>query len=224
MPNVTVRKSDGSSAGDVSLSETLFAAKHNLGLMYQAVQVERTNSRQDTRNTKTRANVAGGGKKPYRQKGTGRARQGSISAPHYRHGGIVFGPHPRDLSAKMTKKARRVAILSALSAKAADEQIIVLDTLVMESHSTKQAASLLKALGVIGRALVVLPEVNLTIYKSFRNIPGVEVRVAPQFSVQDVLVAERIVIVQAALDRLDTVWGDKQPELLAETLAEEAAE
>jgi large subunit ribosomal protein L4 len=220
MPTITVRKSDGSSAGDVSLSETLFAAKSNLGLMYQAVQTERTNSRQDTRNTKTRAMVSGGGRKPYRQKGTGRARQGTISAPHYRHGGIVFGPHPRDLSAKMTKKARRVAILSALSAKAADDQIIVLDSLEMEFHSTKQAALLLESLGVKGRALIVLPEVDLTIYKSFRNIPGAEVRVAPQFSVQDVLVADRIIIVQSALDRLDTVWGDKQPEILAQEDAE----
>ena len=219
MPNVTVKKADGSSAGDVSLSETLFAANINIGLMHQAVQTERTNSRQDTRDTKTRAVVAGGGKKPYRQKGTGRARQGSITAPHYRHGGIVFGPHPRDLSVKMTKKARRAAIVSALSAKAADAQIIVLDALLMETHSTKQASALLKTLGITGRALIVLPDVNLTIYKSFRNIPGVEVRVAPQFSVQDVLAAEYVVIVRDALDRLETVWGDKRPEIVAEEAA-----
>jgi large subunit ribosomal protein L4 len=219
MPNVSVKKADGSSAGDVTLSDTLFGAAVKTGLMYQAVQTERTNSRQDTRNTKTRANVAGGGKKPYRQKGTGRARQGTISAPHYRHGGIVFGPHPRTLSLKMTKKARRAAILSALSAKAADEQIIILDTLTMENHSTKTAAALLNSLGVKGRALVVLPDVDLTIYKSFRNIPGVEVRVAPQFSVQDVLVADRIVIVRDALARLEAVWGEKEPQQTAEEAA-----
>lgn len=213
MPNVTLKKADGSSAGDVVLSETLFAAKINPGLLHQAVVTERTNSRQGTQSTKTRAVVAGGGRKPYRQKGTGRARQGSISAPHYRHGGIVFGPHPRELSSQMTKKARRVAILGALSAKAADDEIIVLDSLVMDTHSTKQAAALLKSLGVTGRALIVLPDVNLTIYKSFRNIPGAEVRVAPQFSVQDVLAAGRVVIVREALDRLEAVWGDKRPAL-----------
>ena len=216
MPNVTVRKADGSSAGDVVLSENLFAANINPGLLHQAVVTERTNARQDTRNTKTRAEVAGGGRKPYRQKGTGRARQGSISSPHYRHGGIVFGPHPRDLSKKMTKKARRAAVAGALSAKSADSAIIVLDTLTMDTHSTKQAAALLRTLGVTGRALVVLPDVNLTIYKSFRNIPGVEVRVAPQFSVQDVLEAGHIIILQDALAKLDAVWGNKQPELQAE--------
>ena len=211
MPNVTVKQADGSSAGDVVLSETLFGANVNPGLLHQAVVAERTNARQDTRDTKTRAAVAGGGRKPYRQKGTGRARQGSITAPHYRHGGIVFGPHPRDLSKKMSKKARRAALVGALSVKAQSEQIIVLDSLTMDTHSTKQAATLLRALGVTGRALVVLPDVNLTIYKSFRNIPGVEVRVAPQFSVQDVLEAGHIVIVQGALDKLDAVWGDKRP-------------
>lgn len=207
MPDTILRKADGSSGGNVSLSEKLFSAKINLGLMHQAVVNEATNSRQDTRDTKTRAEVAGGGRKPYRQKGTGRARQGTISAPHYRHGGIVFGPHPRDLSARLPKKARRAALASALTSKAGDGAIIVLDSLTMENHSTKTAATLLKTLGVTGKALVVIPDVNLTIYKSFRNIPGVEVRVAPAFSVRDVLDAERIVITQGALDKLDAVYG-----------------
>lgn len=207
MPETILKKSDGSSGGNVSLSEKLFHAKINPGLMHQAVVNEATNSRQDTRDTKTRAEVAGGGRKPYRQKGTGRARQGTISAPHYRHGGIVFGPHPRDLSSKLPKKARRAALASALSTKAADDAILVLDSLTMDTHSTKTAASLLKTLGVTGKALVVLPETDLTIYKSFRNIPGVTVRVAPAFSVRDVLDAERIVITQGALDKLDAVYG-----------------
>lgn len=207
MPNTTIRKADGTSGGDVVLSPSIFAAKINMGLMHQAVLAELTNSRQDTRNTKTRGEVAGGGRKPYRQKGTGRARQGTISAPHYRHGGIVFGPHPRDLSAQLPKKARRAAIFSALSSKVADDAVIVLDSLTMEEHSTKTAAGLLKALGVTGKALLVLPDVNLTIYKSFRNIPGLEVRVAPQFSTKDVLDAERIIIVQDALAKIDSVWG-----------------
>lgn len=207
MPNTTIRKADGTSGGDVVLSPSIFAAKINMGLMHQAVQAELTNSRQDTRNTKTRGQVAGGGRKPYRQKGTGRARQGTISAPHYRHGGIVFGPHPRDLSANLPKKARRAAIFSALSSKVADDIVIVLDSLTMDTHSTKTAVALLKALGVAGKTLLVLPDVNLTIYKSFRNIPGVEIRIAPQFSTKDVLDAERIIIVQGALEKINSVWG-----------------
>lgn len=220
MPETLLRKADGTSGGNISLSETLFSAKINPGLMHQAVVNEATNTRQDTRNTKTRAEVAGGGRKPYRQKGTGRARQGTISAPHYRHGGIVFGPHPRDLSAKLPKKARRAALVSALTTKADDGTIIVLDTISMESHSTKAASALLKLLGVTGKALIVLPETNLTIYKSFRNIPGITVRVAPAFSVRDVLDANQIVMTQGALEKLDAVYG-KESSAEAPTEAEE---
>ena len=215
MPETTLRKADGSNGGNVSLSDTLFSAKINPGLMHQAVVNEATNSRQDTRDTKTRAEVAGGGRKPYRQKGTGRARQGTISAPHYRHGGIVFGPHPRDLSAKLPKKARRAALASALTTKAEDGVIVVLDALQMETHSTKTAAALLATLGITGKAMIVLAETNLTIYKSFRNIPGITVRVAPAFSVRDVLDANQIVMTQAALDKLDAVYGKSETESTA---------
>lgn len=212
MPETTLRKADGSNGGNVSLSDKLFSAKINPGLMHQAVVNEATNSRQDTRDTKTRAEVAGGGRKPYRQKGTGRARQGTISAPHYRHGGIVFGPHPRDLSAKLPKKARRAALASALTTKADDGVIVILDVLQMDTHSTKTAAALLKTLGITGKALIVLDQTNLTIYKSFRNIPGITVRVAPAFSVRDVLDANQIVITQAALDKLNAVYGMSETE------------
>jgi large subunit ribosomal protein L4 len=208
--SATVKKSDGSASGTVVLSDKIFGAKISTGLMHQAVLAEAINTRQDTRNTKTRGVVAGGGRKPYRQKGTGRARQGSITAPHYRHGGIVFGPHPRDLSAKLPKKARRVAILSALSAKAADGSVTVLDSLKFEKISTKSAATLLKSLGVTGKALVVVPTLDVTVYKSFRNIPGVEVRVAPAFSVRDVLDAGQVLIVKDALQTLETTWGGSE--------------
>jgi len=210
MPTTTIRKADGTNGGDLVLSDAIFSKPINIGLMHQAVLNEAVNSRQDTRNTKTRADVAGGGRKPYKQKGTGRARQGTISAPHYRHGGIVFGPHPRDLSAKLPKKARRVAVASALSAKLADGAVLILDTLSMDTHSTKTAALLLKSLNATGKTLIVLPEVNLTIYKSFRNIPGIEVCVAPQFSVRDILDAQTIIIVQGALDTLNAIWDKKQ--------------
>ena len=175
MPETILRKADGTSGGNVSLSEKLFSAKINTGLMHQAVVNEATNSRQDTRDTKTRAEVAGGGRKPYRQKGTGRARQGTISAPHYRHGGIVFGPHQRDLSAKLPKKARRAALASALIHQSGGRCDHRSGQPEMDTHSTKTAAALLETLGVTGKALIVLPDVNLTIYKSFRNIPGVQV-------------------------------------------------
>lgn len=207
MPNTIIKKADGTSGGNLVLSESLFGAKINIGLMHQAVMNEFTNRRQDTRNTKTRADVAGGGRKPYRQKGTGRARQGTISAPHYRHGGIVFGPHPRDLSAKLPKKARRAAIVSALTAKAADDVVVVLDDLLIDSPSTKTAANLLKTLGLSGKVLVLLADVSSIIYKSFRNIPGIEVRVAPAFSVKDVLDAEHILVTRAAVEKLDGVYG-----------------
>jgi large subunit ribosomal protein L4 len=207
MPNATLRKTDGQAAGSVVLSDRIFAAKVDRNLMHLAVQAERTNSRQDTRGTKTRGDVAGGGKKPYRQKGTGRARQGTISAPHYRHGGIVFGPHPRNLHSKLPKKARRIAILSALSAKLDAGHVIVLDTLQFDAISTKTAANVLRSLEISGRTLIVLPAVDQTVYKSFRNIPNVEVRVAPAFSVQDVIGANHIVIAQQALATLDNVWG-----------------
>jgi large subunit ribosomal protein L4 len=205
--SAAVKKSDGSSSGSVVLSDKIFGAKIVTGLMHRAVLNEAINSRQDTRNTKTRGDVAGGGKKPYRQKGTGRARQGSISSPHYRHGGIVFGPHPRDLSSKLPKKARRVAILSALSAKAAEGSVTILDALKFDKISTKSAAILLKSLGVDGKALIVVPANDTTIYKSFRNIQGVEVRVAPAFSVRDVIDAGQVLIVKEALQTLETTWG-----------------
>ncbi|MEO7719863.1 MAG: 50S ribosomal protein L4 [Capsulimonas sp.] len=207
MPNATLKKQDGASAGSVVLSDKLFGAKVTPGLMHQAVLNEATNSRQDTRNTKTRGEVAGGGRKPYKQKGTGRARQGTISAPHYRHGGIVFGPHPRDLSAKLPKKARRAAVASALTVKASEGVVTVIEALTFDTISTKTAAAFLAGLGITGKTLVILGEHTPVIYKSFRNIPGIEVRVAPAFSVRDVMDATQIVIVKSALDVLNAQFG-----------------
>jgi large subunit ribosomal protein L4 len=146
-----------------------------------------------------------------------RAADASRIAPHYRHGGIVFGPHPRNLSAHLPKKARRVALLSALTAKANDDAIVVLESMGLDAISTKAAAALLVNLGVSGKTMVVLPEHTPTIYKSFRNIKNVQVRVVPAFSVQDVLDAEQIVFVQAALDKLNVLYGK-------DTREEEAAE
>ena len=220
MPTTTVRKTDGTSGGSIVLNDRIFSAKIAKGLMHSAVKAEAVNTRQDTRNTKTRGEVAGGGRKPYRQKGTGRARQGTISAPHYRHGGLVFGPHPRNLESHLPKKARRAAILSALSAKAASEEIIILDQIEFDAISTKTAAALLKKLEITGKTLIIIPVHNPTIYKSFRNIPGVNVRVAPGFSVRDVLDTDQVVIVRGALDTLETLWDNGKNKSETEVIAE----
>jgi large subunit ribosomal protein L4 len=186
----------------------LFLEPIRMGLMHQAVHTELTNRRQGTHATKTRGQVSGGGRKPYRQKGTGRARQGTISAPHYRHGGIVFGPHPRDLSTTMPKKARRAALRSALASKAVDGCIVVVDSFGLSDIKTKQAARFLKALDVTGeKTLILTSQYDPIVYKSFRNIEGVQIRFAPSVSVRDILDAQRLVIQTAALETMERLWG-----------------
>lgn len=209
MPTITIKKSDGSGGGKVTLSDKLFAAKVNTGLIHQAVMAQRTNSRQGTQDTKTRGTVSHTTRKPYKQKGTGRARQGMTSAPHYRHGGIALGPHPRDLHADMPKKMRRAAIRSAISSKAASDSVHVVDAISMSSISTRAAAGLLKSLSLAGqRVLIVAAEYDQVVYKSFRNIPGVEVRFAPSFSAQDVVAADSLLFTRDALAKLEKAWGE----------------
>ncbi|MDR3710004.1 MAG: 50S ribosomal protein L4 [Capsulimonadaceae bacterium] len=203
MPTLDIKKKDGSGAGSVALSEKVFQAPVNKGLIFQAVQTETANSRQGTQSTKTRAIVHHTTRKPYKQKGTGRARQGMTSAPHYRHGGIALGPLPRDIVRDMPKKMRRAAIAGALSAKVADEAIQVIDSLSFEAISTKAAAGILKDLSLTGkRILIVVAKHDPVVYKSFRNIPNVEVRIAPGFSTRDVLAAETILFTKEALDKV----------------------
>ncbi|HEY3329665.1 MAG TPA: 50S ribosomal protein L4 [Capsulimonadaceae bacterium] len=203
MPTINIKKSDGSGAGSVALSDKIFAAPINKGLVYQAIQVHNDNSRQGTQSTKTRAIVHHSTRKPYKQKGTGRARQGMTSAPHYRHGGIALGPLPRDIHRDLPKKMRRAAINAVLSAKAADSQIEVIDTLAFDKISTKSAGQFLSGLSLTGkRVLIIIAQHDVTVYKSFRNIPKVEVRVAPAFSAKDALAAETIVFTREALDKI----------------------
>lgn len=208
MPQTTLTKSDGSGAGSVALSEKLFGANINKGLIHQAVLTEVANSRQGTQSTKTRGTVHHTTRKPYKQKGTGRARQGMTSAPHYRHGGVAMGPLPRNVQLSLPKKMRRAAIAAALTSKAQDDAIIVLESLNFEFISTKTAFSLLLQLGVAGKQiLLVIPENSPVIYKSFRNIPGVEVRIAPGFSTRDVLKAQAILFTQESLTKIESVWA-----------------
>lgn len=207
MANVSLRNMSGQPVGDVNLTGALFEAAPNVPLMHQAVVAEQANMRQGTHNTKTRAEVRGGGRKPFRQKGTGRARQGSINAPQYYHGGIVFGPSPRSYAKAFPKKMKQGAIKSAMSCRLADEAIVVVDELKLDKISTKIAAAFLTSIGVQGKALIVLDGMTDEIRKSFRNIPGVELRVAPAISVRDILNAKTIVMTRVAVEKLQEVFA-----------------
>jgi len=207
MPKISVRKMTGESAGKIELAGEVFEAAPNVPLMHQAVGAEQANARLGTADTKTRSEVRGGGKKPYRQKGTGRARQGTTSAPHYAHGGVAFGPHPRSYAQSLPKKMRRGAIKSALSARLADKAIVVLDDLTLDKISTKAMVGILDGLEAFGRTLLVLDAITDQIRLSSRNIPGVELRVAPAMSVRDVLNADKIIMTRAAVKKLQEVFA-----------------
>lgn len=210
MPTVVVKTVGGGTTGDITLSERVFGASRNIPLMHQAVRAELENSRQDTKNVPGRGDMLGGGKKPWRQKGTGRARQGSIIAPHWRKGGAAHGPHPRDLSHALPKKMRRAAIRAALSAKLADGELVVVDKLpIGETPSTKPVATLIgEVTSNAKKVLVIVEDVNDVVYKSVRNIGGVTVRVAPSFSTRDVIDGGIVVITKAAAAKIDATWGD----------------
>jgi large subunit ribosomal protein L4 len=218
MPTVAVKTRGGGSAGEVSLSERIWGAPRNIPLMHQAVRTEMQNSRQDTKNTKTRGDILGGGKKPWRQKGTGRARQGSIVAPHWRHGGVAHGPHPRDLGHQMPKKMRRAAIFSALSAKLADDELVIIDGLGLDRISTKAAAAFLAELGV-KKSLIILETPDDVAQKSLRNIAGVTLRVAPAFSTRDVVDGGTVIVTRGAVDKIEATWGDSGNGAAAEPAA-----
>ena len=205
MPEVAVKNSEGAEVGKIILSPQVFEIKPHASLMHQAVVAHLANRRSGTADTKTRAEVKGGGKKPFRQKGTGRARQGTIRAPHFKGGGVVFGPHPRDYDVDFPKKMRRHAIRSALSVKMAEGQIIVVDDLKMEAISTKQMVEMLEKLGVQGKTIIVLAEQNEIIKKSTKNVPWAVIRIAPAISTYDLLNAETIVFTKDALAKIEEV-------------------
>jgi len=207
MPKVSVRNMSGESVGEFDLKPEVFEVTPNVALMHQAVVAEEANARLGTASTKTRGEVSGGGAKPYRQKGTGRARQGSIRAPHYAHGGVVFGPHPRSYAKSLPKKMRRGALKSALSARLADGAVVVVDEIKLDGISTKRMASFLDSVEAFGRTLVVLDQITDEIKLSTRNIPGVELRLSPAISVREVLNADTIVMTRAAAEKLQEVFG-----------------
>lgn len=211
MPTVAIKSQGGASAGEIVLSERVFGAKRNIALIHQAVKAELENKRQGTKATLGRSDMDAGGAKPYKQKGTGRARQGSTVAPHYRHGGKALAFKPRDLGHAFPKKMRRGAIRAALSAKLEDGELIVVDDLPLGGViSTKTAAGFLNEVaGGVKKRLVVVESHGDVAIKSVRNIEGVTVRVAPEFSARDVVNGGTLVITRAAVAKIEAVLGDK---------------
>ena len=207
MLKTNVLDMSGKVVGEIELSEAVFGITPNAAVVHDVVKNHLANCRQGTQSALTRAEVSGGGRKPWRQKGTGRARQGSTRAPQWTHGGIVFAPKPRDYSYTLNKKARRLALKSALSAKAAEAAIVVIDEIKMEAPKTADFAKFLAAVGVEGKALVVTAEPNANVVKSGRNIPGCEITFANLINVYDVLNAKKLVVDQAALAKIEEVFA-----------------
>ena len=197
--SIKVLNMAGNQVGEVELKSEIFGIEPNMHVVHEVVKNHLANCRQGTQSALTRAEVSGGGKKPWRQKGTGHARQGSTRAPQWTHGGIVFAPKPRSYSYVLNKKVRRLALKSVLSAKAAEGKIIVVDSIAMDSIKTKAFRGFLDAVNCDGKAVVITPEVNENVVKSARNIPGVLTTTARILSVYDILNAKYLVIDQAAL-------------------------
>ncbi len=204
---IPLKNMQGQQVGTVELPDDIFASEVNQAVMHQALMRQLANRRLGTHNTKTRSFVKGGGKKPWRQKGTGRARQGSTRAPHWRGGGIVFGPHSRTYTQKMPRKMRRLAVRSALSVKAQEQQVVVLDGLPMTSPRTREIAAMLKALEIGRSALLVLPATDATVELSTRNLPNVKTLHAGYLNVRDLLGYETLVLTQQALPVIASFLG-----------------
>ncbi|MET3699934.1 large subunit ribosomal protein L4 [Bacillus oleivorans] len=207
MPKVALYNQSGSQVGEIELSDAVFGIQPNNHVLFEAVMMQRASLRQGTHKVKNRSEVAGGGRKPWRQKGTGRARQGSIRSPQWRGGGIVFGPVPRSYSYKLPKKVRRLAIKSALSSKVQGESILVLESLNLEQPKTKEFANVLKGLAVNRKALVVTDVFNENVALSARNIPGITVVDANGINVLDVLNHDQLIITKAAVEKVEEVLG-----------------
>ncbi len=207
MPNVNVYNMQGEICGEVALSEKIFAAEINTAAVHAVVRAYLLNQRQGTQSTLTRSEVSGGGKKPWRQKGTGRARQGSTRSPQWTHGGIALGPKPRSYRVSINKKLKRIALFSALSSKVAANDLIVVDNIAFDSIKTKNAVAFLKALNVEGKALIVLPEVNENVVLSARNIAGVATAPVNTINVYDILKYGKFIVDKNALAKIEEVYA-----------------
>ena len=207
MLKTNVYNMSGELVGEIELSEAVFGITPNQSVVHDVVKNHLANKRQGTQSALTRAEVSGGGRKPWRQKGTGRARQGSTRAPQWTHGGIVFAPKPRDYSYTLNKKTRRLALKSALSAKAAEACIVVIDEIKMAAPKTAEFAKFLNAVGATGKTLVVTAEASANVVKSGRNIPGCEVTFANVINVYDIVNASKLVLDKAALATIEEVFA-----------------
>ncbi len=206
MPTVGIFNKEGKKVGDIELSDNIFGAEINKYAMHQVVVAQLANKRQGTQSAKTRAEVSGGGIKPWRQKGTGRARQGSIRSPQWIHGGVVFAPKPRDYRMSVPKTMRRVALKSAFSSKVADETMIVIDSFDISLPKTKEVVKMLEALKV-KKALIVTAESNQIIYRSGRNIPGIQVSPVNNLNVYDILKYDHFIVLKDAVSKIEEVYA-----------------
>ncbi len=207
MPTVAVYDGTGKEVGKIDLSDAVFGIEPNKPAMHSMVLSHLANLRQGTQSAKTRAEVSGGGRKPWKQKGTGHARQGSTRSPQWRHGGIVFAPKPREYSVGVNKKVKRLAMKSALSSKVLDNEIVVLDSLTLEEYKTKAVAAVLKAVGSEKKALIVLPQVDEKVIASAANIPGVKTALVNSLSVYDILNADKFIVVKDAVAQIEEVYA-----------------
>ena len=207
MPNLKVVDMAGKEVGEITLSDAIFGAEVKQSVLHAAVRAYLMNQRQGTQSTKTRTEVSGGGKKPWRQKGTGRARQGSTRSPQWTHGGVARGPKPRSYRIDLNKKTKRAALKSALSDKVASSSMIVVDEIAATEYKTKTMTAMLDAVGATGKTLVVLAENNAMVIRSFSNICGVKTTQADNINVYDILNADKIVVAKAAAQKIEEVYA-----------------
>ena len=207
MPTVAVFDMAGKEIEKMDLSETVFGIEPNKSAMHDAVIAHLANMRQGTQSALTRSEVSGGGRKPWKQKGTGHARQGSIRAPQWKHGGIVFAPKPRDYTMTLNKKLKRLAMKSALSSKVLDNEIIVVDNIATDSYKTKEIVAMLKAVGSEKKALIVLPQADGKVIASAANIPGVKTAAVNTLNVYDILNADKFIVAKDAVARIEEVYA-----------------
>ena len=207
MPSISVVDMEGKNVGTIELADSIFGIEPNAAVMHEMVVNYLAAQRQGTQSALTRSEVSAGGNKPWRQKGTGRARQGSTRAPQWTHGGVVFAPKPRSYRFTVNKKVRRLAMKSAFSTKAAANEIVVVDTIALDEYKTKKIAAMLKAIEVEKKALIVLDSVDSKVIKSAANIPGVKTAQVNTLNVYDILNADKLVIAKGAVSKIEEVYA-----------------
>ena len=207
MPNMKVVDMAGKEVGEITLSDAVFGAEVNSSVLHEAVKAYLANQRQGTQSTLTRTEVSGGGKKPWKQKGTGRARQGSTRAPQWTHGGIALGPKPRSYRITLNKKVKRAALFSALSSKVAGNEMVVVDSIALTEYKTKAMVAMLNALGADKKALIVLPAADAVVIKSCDNIPGVKTALYNTINVYDILNCDKFIVAKEAVEKIEEVYA-----------------